>query len=246
MGLWVSPPQSNRYVKNSNSIRNPPKPSAYFMYQQMQSLRSAHTVHSCFARISEQTANIFSLYSIYWLLFITKTVCVYRAVQIGYLSTMLFDFGELWSRAMTQTVSAPGSNPVQYMWNLWRIKWHCDRYLSEHSGFPHLISCHQCYTLIFIYTLLLPWQTCKLQRALGNCEKCIEKYAHDSPSHGLMTSVLQKTHTERSDGKSVFLSWTCDRKTRNRQMEDTSPYFTLWPNIQPLYSAIICLFLPSR
>jgi hypothetical protein len=68
----------------------------------------------------------------------------------------------------------------------------------------------------------LTGQTSKTQRAYGNREQWIEKYFHGSPSQGLMTPMLQKTHTERTDGKYPFLSWTCEREasqTTHRRRE---------------------------
>jgi len=41
----------------------------------------------CFVWISEQTA-IISVYNINWLVFITQTQCVYRAVRTGYLNAV--------------------------------------------------------------------------------------------------------------------------------------------------------------
>jgi len=60
---------------------------SYYMYQQFNIQNSTfcpHTVFMCFVWIWEQTA-IISLYSINWLVFITETECVYRAVRTGYL-----------------------------------------------------------------------------------------------------------------------------------------------------------------
>jgi len=47
-----------------------------------------HSVFMCFVRIWEQTA-IISLYNINWLVFITKTKCVYCAVRAGSVVTVV-------------------------------------------------------------------------------------------------------------------------------------------------------------
>jgi len=41
----------------------------------------------------------------------------------------------------------------------WWTKRHWDRFLSQYFGIPLSVSFHQCCTLIFIYTLLLPEKT---------------------------------------------------------------------------------------
>ena len=50
-----------------------------------------HSIFLCFVWIWEQTA-IISLYSINWLVFITKKECVYRAVRTGYLTVIRLIF----------------------------------------------------------------------------------------------------------------------------------------------------------
>jgi len=53
-------------------------------------LRSAHTVYLCFVWTSEQTT-IISLYNLNWLVFITKTECVYCAVRTEYIYTYIYN-----------------------------------------------------------------------------------------------------------------------------------------------------------
>ena len=43
----------------------------------------------------------------------------------------------------------------QSMWDLWRIKWHWYRIISQYFGLPCSVSQHQCSILIFILVLLL-------------------------------------------------------------------------------------------
>ena len=66
-------------------------PSGHYMYHQFNIHNSTfcpRSVFMCFVWISEQTA-IISLYSINWLVFITKTECVYCAVRTGSLYIIL-------------------------------------------------------------------------------------------------------------------------------------------------------------
>jgi hypothetical protein len=77
---WTVEPVSIRYT---DWAIGPPQ---LLVYQHSQILRSApHNVFMCFVRISEQTATC-ATYSINWLVFITKTECVYCAVRTGYLN----------------------------------------------------------------------------------------------------------------------------------------------------------------
>jgi hypothetical protein len=95
-----------------------------------------HSVFMCFVWIREQTA-IISLYSINWLVFVTKTECVYCAV--GAESLFIIQHGTL------------GSIPRQSMWCLWWTNWQWDRFPSKYFVFPLSISFHQRFVLI-VYT----------------------------------------------------------------------------------------------
>jgi len=59
------------------------KPSIYFKYSQV----CPHSVFICSVWILEQTS-VISLYNINWLVFITKTECVYCVVQAGCLNVI--------------------------------------------------------------------------------------------------------------------------------------------------------------
>jgi hypothetical protein len=48
----------------------------------------------------------------------------------------------------------PASIPEQSMWDLWRIKWHRYRFLSQDFGYPLSVSQYQSFILIFILILL--------------------------------------------------------------------------------------------
>jgi hypothetical protein len=67
--------------------------SPVFMYRQV----CPHTVFNCSVWISEQTA-VISLYNINWLVFVTKTECVYCTVQAGCLNTCIIQVNvNVWS-----------------------------------------------------------------------------------------------------------------------------------------------------
>ena len=66
----------------------------------------SHSVFTCFVWIWEE-AEITSLYSIYWLVFITETDCVYCAVRTGCLNTIRF-------RISSQKVTGSISSHLQY------------------------------------------------------------------------------------------------------------------------------------
>jgi len=63
----------------------------YPVYKISNSTFCPHSVSVCFVWIWEQTA-IISLYSINWLVFMTKTECVYCAVRTGYLNIIRINF----------------------------------------------------------------------------------------------------------------------------------------------------------
>jgi hypothetical protein len=105
-----------------------------------------HSVRLCFVRISEQTA-IISLCSINWLLFYNRDgECLLRG------TIWIFKYKSGWSYC--SAVSSPTKRLGQSMWDLWRTKWHCDRFFSEYFGFPH--SSFRQSTILIIFVLLLP------------------------------------------------------------------------------------------
>jgi len=58
------------------------------------------------------------------------------------------------------------SIPGQSVWNLWWTKWHYDRFLSQHFGFPLSVSFHQWSILIIMFVIpvtfviKLDWSVC--------------------------------------------------------------------------------------
>jgi len=96
-----------------------------FIYRQFNIKHSTscpHSVFMCFVWISEQTA-IISLYNINWLVFITKTECVYCAVRTGPLYTVSLTF--------SNSTFCPHSVFMCFMWiweqtaiiSLYNINW---------------------------------------------------------------------------------------------------------------------------
>jgi hypothetical protein len=97
------------------------------------------TVFTCFLWISEQTA-IISLYCINWLVFVTKTECVYCAVRAERLTvihvTFHLEMVRPWLRSPASHREGLGSITSQSIWDVWWTKWRWDEAFSEYFCFP--------------------------------------------------------------------------------------------------------------
>ena len=139
-----------------------------------------HSVFMCFVWIWEQTA-IISLYSINWLVFITKTESVYFAVRTGSLYVIQTNLRLLalpWLRRCSVAWCHSGDPdliPGYSIWDLLFPKWHCEKLSYQDFGFPLSVSLHQCPALILIFIPLLSegpmgeaWEPTKKQPSFAN------------------------------------------------------------------------------
>jgi len=71
---------------------------------------------------------------------------------------------------------SPASISNQSMWDLWRIKWRWNRFVSEYICFPLSLSFHQISILILIDRFLLPDGKMCLARKTSSQLSCLPFY----------------------------------------------------------------------
>ena len=91
-------------------------------------------------------------------------VCVHIYTYIYiYMYVYIYNSSQLWLRRSVACLSPRSTvfGPTPLIEDLRWTWWHCDRFLSQYSCSPLSVPFHQRSTLILIYMLLVPEQTCE-------------------------------------------------------------------------------------